>query len=56
MNIKELTIEQLKAIKCDHYENIKRSESTIHAINSELLRRQEDEALKIAETNGVVAE
>lgn len=43
MNIKDLTIEQLKAIKCDHYELIQRSQQTIMAINAEIESRPKEE-------------
>lgn len=39
MNIKEMAIDQLKALKCDHYELIQRSQQTISFINAELEER-----------------
>lgn len=49
MNIKEMTIEQLKALKCDHYENIARSQQTLALINAELESRVKTEEAKKAE-------
>ena len=46
MNIKDMTIEQLKALKCDHYENIARSQQTLAMINAELESRVKVEEVK----------
>lgn len=39
--IKDLSVIELKAAKCDHFENIEQSQKIIMAINKELASRQE---------------
>lgn len=42
MNLSELSIDQLKALKCDHYENIAKSQQSLILINQEMERRRLD--------------
>lgn len=39
VNINELTVDQLKAFKCDHYEEITRLNRQVSILNSELQKR-----------------
>lgn len=47
MNIKEMTEEQLKALKCDHYENIQRSQQSLQFIQAELQERANKEEKQV---------
>lgn len=46
-----MTIEQLKALKCDHYESIAKSQQQLQVINQEILRRKLEENKKLTNRN-----
>lgn len=48
MNIKEMTIEQLKALVYDHSKNIQASQASIQVIEKEIQSRKQEQPVKEA--------